>query len=158
MGCFRALRVTRNRIPNFSSCLDKAVPIVVELFKSPSNFSILSNKLTSITPFTVSLQIRLHCRLRTHVPIQTPNTSNINPNAKGRFPVPPRTVFLEVGTAQLIAKPIEITADENIQTYSSNESKDSKLKLFLLLATPSLCTAPSDSKTLRRDWRFLGEL
>ena len=69
MGSFKPLRVTRNLMLNFSNCLFKTLTILTELFKSSSNFSILSSKLTSNPSLShVSLQILLHCLLLIQAP------------------------------------------------------------------------------------------
>lgn len=124
MRCFRALRVTRNRIPNFSSCLDITRINVAEFLKPSSNFSILPNKFTSKPPLTDPARNRLHWRRRIHAPIPTPAAITNTPNAKILFPIAAAiAVFFELETAQFTAKPIETTADEKTHKVSTTERK-----------------------------------
>ncbi len=141
MGSLRDLRVTRNLIPNFSSCLDKTRIIVVELRKSSSNFSILSKKFTSTIPpllLEVCLQIRLHCRLRIHEPIATPPTNNTIPHhAQTLFPANSTNTafFVELeSAARFAARP---AAEEARQSNSATERNESKLKFPPLTTTTS---------------------
>lgn len=147
MGSLRVLRVTRNLIPNFSSCLDKTRIMVAELRKSSSNFSILSSKFTSTTPppplFQVCLHNRCHCRLRIHDPIATPPANNAIPHhAQALFPTnSTSTAFFELkSTARFAARP---TKEEARHRNSATERNESKLKLEFPPPPPATTTTSS---------------
>lgn len=141
MGSLRALRVTRNLIPSFSSCLDKTRMIVAELRRSSSNFSTLSSRFTSTPPFTVSRHTRLHCLFRIHAPIATPPANSTTPHTETLFPISTRTAFFQ---PRLAAIPTETaTVDETRQSNSAIERNESKSKPLPTMS--SLCKAESDS-------------
>jgi len=125
MGSFKAFLVTLNLIPNFSSCLDKTLTTVRELFKSSSNFSILWRKLTSNPFFPFSTHTRLHWRLRIQTPIKTPITSIVTPNGAALVPIPASSSFLEAATTVAAE---DATAEERRQENSRKERRESKLE------------------------------
>ncbi|KAJ0840666.1 hypothetical protein HanPSC8_Chr14g0621451 [Helianthus annuus] len=94
IGSFIDFRVTLNRIPSFSSCLDKTRIIVAEFRTSSSTFSILSTKLTPEEPdFPNPKQTLLHCLLLITTPITIPTTNNTGCHNVTRFTNHPRTGF-----------------------------------------------------------------
>jgi hypothetical protein len=124
IGSFKDFRVTRNLIPNFSSCLDKTLTTVAEFLKSSSNFSILCNKFTSEpenTPFTVSL----HFLLLIKAPVKTP-TTNINKlHGATLLPIAANNSFFQTEVTATVANTI---TEERRQESSRKERKESKLE------------------------------
>lgn len=123
MGSFKAFRLIRNFIPNFSSCFDKFLMTVAKFLKSSSNFSIFSSNLTSNPLFVFSLQSRLHCRLRIHVPTTTPPTNIKMLQSITLFPLPQKKSFLDPAITLSTAKPTDKIADERKTIIRQREER-----------------------------------
>ena len=146
-GSFKVLFVTLNRIPNFSSFLDKTLVTVTELRTSSSNLSILSIKLTpESSEFGALTRMLLHCRLRIKAPTATAPTNRTDCHTKTLFPNHAMTEFCELEIARLAANPIEITADEARDKNSTTDRKASK-------AISSI--VPDDFRTMLSNWKAL---
>lgn len=144
MGSFKAFLVTRNQIPNFSSCLDITLTTVAELLRSSSNFSILPTKSTPESPGLEESIHLLHCRLRITEPITIPPTNNTNCHTKTLFPSPTKIGFWEFKIY-----PIDVTPEEARHRISAIERKASKSKLYIV---SSSCSSPM---ILLCDWKAL---